>query len=661
MIALAAGCGERGPLPLSPTGEAPAAPQPDRLAELLALEDQLRGATDFAALPPFEQRSGSNPHRLIAAGDGRFAGVTRGSSTVVLLDRHGATVSTAPAPGATVDLVRAGDQLWVVGERSGAIARYRVGDRLEPLEPWAIPGALALRAIAVDGAGTAYVADDATGAIWRRSASGSLTELTRCHGPTQLAVAAGRLLINCMLDHELQIWSLAGSPTRLGAIRHDGPMWRFATATDGDEVLVAIAGIEDRPLDRSVKGSFGYIDSFVYVYRIDGAGAASRVAAINVGAHRLITPKWVDVSIDGDGVRVRAASYGGDRFIALHWSDRAAAKWGPPQIRGLGEIAPGTTDLAWLGDELAIAANPLLDSWMVWSDGAWTSVAQAPSDPRETESRVGELLFFTRLMAPFGDAEGRKSRFTCEACHFEGYVDGRTHHTGRGDVTATSRSLRGLFNNRPHFSRALDRTTAGMIDNEFRVANKLSGHDYWFSVASADFPWLSHLEVPAEMSPVYLRRSLMKFLRDFTNRPNPYVRGRDGYTDLERRGTALFRDRCERCHAARLIADDPSSAVPFADWEGLIFSDAGAITWGSSDYARTGVTPYVHELGARPSSLRRLYKKWPYFTNGSAKTLTELLERIRFEGETLVHQGLASGERFDASEIAALESFLRLL
>ena len=59
-------------------------------------------------------------------------------------------------------------------------------------------------------------------------------------------------------------------------------------------------------------------------------------------------------------------------------------------------------------------------------------------------------------MAPSSSSEGAKSRFSCETCHFEGYVDGRTHHTGRGDVRATTKPLVGLFNNRPHFSRALD-------------------------------------------------------------------------------------------------------------------------------------------------------------------------------------------------------------
>jgi len=100
-----------------------------------------------------------------------------------------------------------------------------------------------------------------------------------------------------------------------------------------------------------------------------------------------------------------------------------------------------------------------LDAWVVASPSGNTLVRvdDASESTRSTESRLGEALLFTTLMAPWNRSDGRLSRFTCETCHFEGYVDGRTHFTGRGDVHATTKPLLGLFNNRPHFSRALDR------------------------------------------------------------------------------------------------------------------------------------------------------------------------------------------------------------
>ena len=108
-----------------------------------------------------------------------------------------------------------------------------------------------------------------------------------------------------------------------------------------------------------------------------------------------------------------------------------------------------------------------------------------------TEERLGEALFFTTLMAPGNSSEGSHSRFSCETCHFEGYVDGRVHYTGRDDVRVATKPLRGLFNNRPHFSRALDADLATVSHHEFRVAGKGSGSDPWFVLRNEDYPWLA--------------------------------------------------------------------------------------------------------------------------------------------------------------------------
>ncbi len=266
-------------------------------------------------------------------------------------------------------------------------------------------------------------------------------------------------------------------------------------------------------------------------------------------------------------------------------------------------------------------------------------------------------------MAPWNRTEGRLSRFTCETCHFEGYVDGRTHHTGRGDVRATTKPLLGLFNNRPHFSRALDPDLTIMVDNEFRAAGAKSDHDPWFSAAETGLSWTPLLGVPiAELDALGLRKALMTFLMDFTHRPNPAVLGREALTDRERRGAEIFARRCEGCHAARLVADDPATRVPPDRWESLVLSREGPIVWGAKGYWKTGVTPYVHDLGARAPSLRRLYKKWPYFTNGSAKSLREVLERARFRGAETWHDAAPEGtEGLPDDEREALLGWLDLL
>ncbi len=436
----------------------------------------------------------------------------------------------------------------------------------------------------------------------------------------------------------------------------------------GEDLLVAAGGVEDHPLDRT-EGSFGFVDSFVFLYRVPRSGEPERLSSVNVSELGVITPKALALRLlPGGGAAVTAAGYGSDKLVDLTWT----ASFGAPASTATRAILPGVASMAGTGDLLAFA-DPLLDAWFslpeVWSTAS-PPVAPGPvpvpdegAPARAPLSRVGEALFFTNLMAPWNHSEGRLSRFTCETCHFEGYVDGRTHHTGRGDVHATTKPLLGLFNNRPHFSRALDTDMATMVYNEFNVASANSGHAAWFSAGETGLAWAGALGVPvAELSAVTLRRALMTFLMDFTHRPNPAALGRASFSDQERRGAGVFAARCERCHEARLSDDDPATRVEAARWESLVLSREGPIVWAASTYHRTGVEPYVHELGARVPSLRRLYKKRPYFTNGSARSVGDVLSRARFRGGDFWHDhGPEDAEALAPGDREALLAFLDLL
>jgi hypothetical protein len=324
---------------------------------------------------------------------------------------------------------------------------------------------------------------------------------------------------------------------------------------------------------------------------------------------------------------------------------------------------PGTTALVATPRAL-VAANPLADAWIAYDGKGPRSVHVADDRPTPPRVRLGEALFFTELMAPSNKTDGALSRFTCETCHFEGYVDGRVHHTGRADVHATTKPLVGLFNNRPHFSRALDPDLSAVAENEFRVAGAHSGTDPHFVVDAGDpqFGWLGALRLDkAAYTAVELRLALMDFLMAFSHRPNPRALGPRSFTELERKGAEAFRDKCEGCHQARSATDQPLSRVPFDRWESLVLSERGPLVWGADSYRRTGVVPYVHENGARIPSLRRLYKKRPYFTNGSAPDVRAVLERVRFVGPDTKHDGTSEGATLEGETIQSLEAFLDLL
>ncbi len=666
---------------------ASARPRIDPIGELHDFEEARRRTTDYAALPAGDGVTGADPAdltRLPGAKDA-FVAVLRGRDAVVVLDGRGVERQRLPAPASpTAVAVSADRRVYVAGSLGQNVARFRVRSdgTLTRDGELALGGVASITDMALGPEGVLYIVENHGGrqlavVPGQGGAPTVVHELGTCHGPLRVVREDRFLLVDCLLDHEIRIYdaSADGVPDGppVATLRHDGPIWSLAAARAGDRLVVALGGVEDRPLSRA-DGAFGYIDSFVSVYELDATSLAVRARrTVNVGELGVVTPKWIAVSAWLDGaISVETAAYASDRQVSLNW----AARTETPEITSR-ELPPGTVALVPRGGGF-VAANALLDAWII-ADGVRVEVvpvAAAEDDPpaRSPEARAGELLFFTTMMAPWNGTEGPKSRFTCETCHYEGYGDGRIHFTGRDNVHATARPLRGLANNRPHFSRALDRTMADMVHAEFRVANKNNGKSPWFALDVQAVPWLKDVPgLPATMSPLWLRRSFMTFLGEYTHAPNPAAvaaaarpAGARGFTETERRGAEVFRATCEGCHAARLVADEPESHVAFARWEALVLAPEGALVWGSEAYEKTGVTPYVHANGARVPSLRRVYKRFPLFTAGSASDLAQVVARARFAGGLFLHDGVGDGKAaglhgLGAEDATALLAFLALL
>jgi hypothetical protein len=687
----------------------------DSLQPLRDFESARRRATDFAHFPASDTTLGGDPYALrrippsVPAGTSstphspRFVGVLRGSSALVVLDDslHETARLNAPASASSIAITKGGD-VFVAGELSHTLQRFRfTGDALQARGALDLPDVRAIRGLAAGPEGVLYVVEEHDGRLLTLTLGKdddlSAGKVDRAeapipfrrvdtpigHGPLRVARVGPYVVVDCLLDHAIVIRRVdaAGVPREQEEVRivHDGPLWGFdaveipSAGSAGTGLLVAAGGVEDHPLDRT-EGSFGFIDSFVYLYRVQG-GVATRLAAINTSAIGLITPKAVHLTRGARGsVEVAVFAYGSDRCARLEWAhDPSSLRTSDgalePEVTPYACL-PGSAAVEPFGDGSLAIANPLLDAWVrVTGAGGDRMEVVHVDDPKSTdrsaESHMGEALFFTSLMAPWDKSEGRLSRFTCETCHFEGYVDGRTHHTGRGDIHATTKPLLGLFNNKPHFSRALDPNLTSVADNEFRVAGAKSDRDPWFTLQPRDFPWTAELGAGDEAwTPDHLRRALMTFLMDFSHRPNPAVIGRTTWSSTERAGAEVFRDRCESCHSARLVTDDPSTRVPFERWESLVMAREGAIVWARGEYEKTGVLPYVNENGARVVSLRRLFKKYPYFTNGSAKSLPALLDRVRYDDTVFFHD--RAPERATLSSLTdrekeALLAFLELL
>lgn len=656
----------------------------DPLPELRAFEAQHRQHTDFATLPPSDNAFGADPIAIAPIGDGkRFVSLLRGRDAIVVLDAALKEVQRLPAPRSPSGMAASSDgkTVFVVGERDGAVARYSVLEEAPHLAAagrYDLPDVRALRDVAVGPEGVLYAVEEDRGRLislvpqpFDAPKSDSIlpakrTDITLGGNPIGVARVGKFVITNCLLAHALVVLAVNDDGTLSDApetrITHDGPIWSFSALPSGDGLLVLAGGVEDHPLDRT-GGFFGYIDSFVFLYDVR-RGKAERLATTNVSELGVVTPKALQLEETKDGQRrAFVTGYGSEKLVKFVIGDGGK----PPTDVVTQALPAGTRAFTRTTEGKFVLVNPLLDAFVTLKDDGVTEkiVPVTLDGAARPGSRIGEALFFTTLMAPFNKTDGAHSSFTCETCHFEGYVDGRIHHTGRGDVRVVSKPLLGLFNNRPHFSRALDKDLSTVAHAEFRVAGAGNDTSPWFELDQKSHPTLVALNALSQerISPVDLRMELMSFLMFFSPRTNPAVEGRTTFSGLESEGARVFRDKCESCHQARTSTDEPNSRVPYEQWEKLVLASNGPIVWALNEYRQTGVVPYVHERGARVPSLRRLYKKRPYLTSGAAKDVRGVLERVGFtDGGGFFHDGAPEGaKRLETREIEALEAFLALL
>jgi len=645
----------------------------ERLSEFEALQ---RSKTDFAHLPPANRSHGADPYALAHLDAAHSVGVLRGASALVLLDTRLRELQRIDVPGSAVTLtVTESGECWVGGEASATLHRFQFdGKHLLAAGRLALPGILGVRALASGPGGSLYVLSAHDGKLLTLDPKRAkpIREVHRVgHGPLALRRLGSLLMVDLLLDHTVLVYRLSADGRVVeerARVHHDGPIWGFdAALTNDGQLLLALAGVEDHALDRS-QGFFGYVDSFVFCYLLPPSGPIRALWQRNVSELGVVTPKAPLLWTEGEQARLFVTGYGSDRALEFYFTPSSEVS---PRVQSE-PFFPGTSAALRLPSGELAFADPLLDAWLVRptagerrEPAAVVAVTSEQAPLATTEERLGEALFFTTLMAPHNSSAGSHSRFSCETCHFEGYVDGRVHYTGRDDVHVVTKPLRGLFNNRPHFSRALDADLAAVSHHEFRVAGNGSAADPWFEITSAHYPWLERLGVYDEqLGPEALRRALIAFLMRFSHTTNPSVVGRDHFSSAEQRGASLFRERCAGCHAPRLQSDEPQSALAFEAWPRAIFSAEGAIVWASADYQKTGVTPYVHEAGTRVPSLRRAAAKWPHFTNGTADTLLDVVRRARFDQKRFFHDAApadATLRAFTPDEARDITAFLELL
>jgi hypothetical protein len=296
---------------------------------------------------------------------------------------------------------------------------------------------------------------------------------------------------------------------------------------------------------------------------------------------------------------------------------------------------------------------------------------------RSSAADLGEVLFYSRALTPRNVAEGPLSLYTCAACHDDGHVDGRRHPSKRNRFFSMTKTCRGIGTTPPYLSLGEPATIEAFADNI--VATHAQGADRApddydrypvtlrvrapeANIASAasqagqaaDAGWRT-----ITLSPDEVRAALAAYMARIPPEPSPFVAPeRRALTRVERRGLAVFREGCAGCH--ELVADTARGAlVPARQLEGRLL--AGGVALTSARLYDVG-TPVLGKTGNNPPSLRGVWDAAPYFSDGSARTLEDVLRRTD-PSAPRVHAP-ANAERpaaWSAEARAALLAFLRAL
>ena len=334
-------------------------------------------------------------------------------------------------------------------------------------------------------------------------------------------------------------------------------------------------------------------------------------------------------------------------------------------------VGANPTAVAFLPDGRAVTADRLSDT--ISFVDAPPSVSSTPTvravvvgrPDRPSPAERGELLFYSRALVPRNIADGPLSIYTCAACHADGHIDGRRHPSKRNRFYSMTKTCRGLAGTEPFLSLGMPDTFAAFADNivATHAQGALDAPDTYdrYPVTLRTRTRSGRADVEVTLSPDDVRAALAAYMARIPVEPSPFVTpGRRELTAAETRGLALFRESCSGCH--QLI---PSTSVPSPRPEPARSLGArllaGALALTSPRLYDVG-TPVLGEGGNNPPSLRGVWAAAPYFSDGSAPTLADVLRRTNPASEKIHAAENASGApAFSAAERADLIALLRAL
>ncbi len=315
-----------------------------------------------------------------------------------------------------------------------------------------------------------------------------------------------------------------------------------------------------------------------------------------------------------------------------------------------------------------------------WTLPAWAPKPVVPADNAMSVAKIalGRRLFYEKRLSSTGD-------YACASCHQQAkaFTDGRVRAAG-----ATGEALR---RNTPSLANVaymprltwadpgLDRLETQMrtpLFNRHPVELGLAGKEaaiLKMFQADESYPAQFRAAFPAESSPVSLknmRAAIAAFERTLVSFNSAYDRYREGnepdaISAEAKQGEALFfseRLNCFQCHQWPLFSDSGKRGdLPFEDIAfhniGLYHLDsAGA--YPAEDTGLHDVTGQAGDMGRfRTPSLRNVAVTAPYFHDGSAATLDQVIEIYAAGGRNITTGPLAGDGRRNPHKSVFIRAF----
>lgn len=477
------------------------------------------------------------------------------------------------------------------------------------------------------------------------------------------------LLVSNFIDHTVTVHPIIDEEGRLGpatqTIATEAPVLDIAVAAPGREgagrAALLLFTHEDRPLSRA-HGPVEGLDSGVLRLESTPSPAGpfadpgrGRRAFTNLGerARRedaVIEPGSAAIATDGT---VAVAGGGTDNVLLASSTDLAAG--------ATVTVGANPTAVAALSGGGFVTADRLSDTLTFIVGGRARATLSVGLPERRSAADRGELLFYSRALVPNNVADGPLSLYTCAACHDDGHVDGRRHPAKRNRFFSMTKTCRGIGTTPPYLSigepATIEAFAANIVATHAQGAERDPAHFDQYPVAlrlRTGGRWGQVVLSPAEV-----RASLAAYMAVIPPEPSPYVdRGRPRLPAPARRGLALFRDGCAGCH--QLVGSTAlGNGVSPAEVERRL--RAGQVALTSPRRYDVG-TPALGEGGNNPPSLRGVWEAAPYFSDGSARSLEEVLRRTDPDAAA-VHapENAARPPAFSPEDQVALLAFLRSL